>query len=389
MSPLHKIILFIIGFTFRSALFFGLTLLAALLLIGNKTTLKDTLIEINAYQRFSQSIIDGGKEQASKDQNAIPLDRPEIALALQQSLDQTTLQSITESFIDSSYKWLNGDTPSIDFSADVSKNKDLLARQVSGYAVERIATLPPCDGIPNQTNIFNVECNPVGLDLGAQRAEVYKTLMNDESIFPNEPLTASSLPVDSRGRSFQAAYSSAPNYYKMFKIAPWALLGIALICAGAIVVMSRKKRRGLRTIATGLISTGIILAITPVLYIYMLPALGISLPGSSGSRTSESFAAISSDFTSSLYSQFNMLLINIAIQTVVIGLIMLFALRFFGDSKKAYHGLQKKAGVAVSVPSSARPSVKVSRSDVPVQTSEKRRVPRHSDSKLSKKYRKM
>lgn len=389
MSSKNKFGLFVSGFVLRTTLFFGFTLLAAVLLIGNRETPKNALVSADAYNRFGQAIIDSSKEQSKNDPNAIPLDDPQIAAIFKASLSPSSLLPLTEGFIDSGYDWLEGKTDTLTFSADLSQNKEMLARGVSNYAIDRLLTLPVCTKVPTETNIFKIPCNPADVDLAQQRDEIYKVLMEDTSVFPDTVLTAADLPKTEDGRTFTEAYAKAPTYYRIFKLAPWILLGIATFTAFLVVFSSRTKRKGLRAVATSLIGTGVILAIAPILYSFILPSIGFSLPGS-GSSGNESVSAISNDIMSGLYKDLNVLLINIAIQVIVFGVILFFVSKFLGTNQSPYKGAAKKSGIAVSIDNTRRPKgPKISPNEIPIQTSEGTRKGRRTPSKIEKKFREM
>ncbi len=78
MSLTHKLAIYTSNFVFRSALFFGLTFLAAYIVFGSPNTIKQALIQANAYERYSQAIVDSGKEQTKNDPNSIPFEDPAI-----------------------------------------------------------------------------------------------------------------------------------------------------------------------------------------------------------------------------------------------------------------------------------------------------------------------
>lgn len=387
MSFTRKLTLFIAAFMLRSSLFLGFTLLAVVLVLTNRETIKNTLISTDVYDRFSQSAIEESKKKLGSDPNALPLDNSEIVAVIKASLDKTSLRAAAETIIDASYDWLEGKKPRLEFSVDVSKNREILALGISNTAIERLANLPPCVGVPSETNIFKITCNPVGVDLAEERLEIYNTILDEGFIFPDKQITEDALLKSADGKGISETYPNAPTYYTLLKVLPWILLGTALFSAAVLIRLSRTRRKGLKVIATSLLGTGIVLAITPILYRYILPAIGVSLPGSS--RTSEeSFAAITNNITSQLYSTFNGVLINIAIQVIAAGVMLLLITKLLKNSKSPYSNLEKKAGLAISI-EETKASGGISEHSVPIQTSEKPMQKQRIPSKLEKKYRKM
>lgn len=389
MSFLRKLGLFFSGFVFRSALFIGLTLLAAVSVFGNSGTFKEALLQADAYNRYSQSIIDAGKNQGQNDPNTIPLDDPKIAEIIKESLNSKSLQIISENAIDAAYRWLEGDTNTIEFSADLSQNKEILASGVSNYAIERLGSLPVCSEVPEQTNIFRISCYPFNTNISSLRSQIHDALIQDTSIFKSSTITEEDFPKSSDGRLLTDVYSEAPNYYKWFKLAPWIFLAIALIGFIAVMHLSRTKRKGLHGMAASIIVTGVILAVAPIIYTYVLPSAGLSIPGA-GSSQNGSITAITNDMTKHIYGEFNTALINIAIQVIIAGFVLLLSARYLFVSKSPYQDLKKRTGLSVSIDEKPRPSgLKISSEDIPVQTSERPGKTKRKVSNLEKKFRRL
>lgn len=389
MSFMHKLTLFFAGFAFRTTLFLGLSLLAAVLVLGNPETIKQSLVQANAYERYAQAIIDSGKSQLKSDPNAIPLDNPRIEAIIKKSLEEKFLQNISERGIDAVYNWLEGETPTIEFKVDVSKNRQLLADGVANYAVERLGSLPPCDTVPAETNVFRITCLPLNTNTAQIKQQVRQAILKDTSIFSTSTLTADNLPSAENGEKFLEAYRSGPKYFRLFVLAPWLLLGVAVVSALLMVFLNRTRRRGLHSVATSLIGTGIILAVAPLVYTYVLPRLGFSLPGSSTDVASETTAVIISDATKHLYSSFNTMLINIAIQIAVVGAVLFIVSRLIGRRSSPYASVKAKAGVAVVGEKPRAGGPKVASTNVPLQTSERPPKSKRKASALEKKFRRL
>lgn len=389
MSHIRKLSLFIAGFVLRTSLFFGFTLLAAVMVFGNSENIKQALIDSDAYERFGKAVVDSGK-QTKTAENTIPLEDVKVAEAVQASLNPASLQQIAETVIDSGYDWLEGDKQQFEFSVSLQQNKEILAKGISDYAIERLVMLDQCRQIPAETNIFKVPCYPGNLNLPQTRAEIYDAVKKDTSIFPGSELTEANLPKAGDGKSFNEAYAEMPGYYQWFKRSPWIILALSAISAAVLIKLYRFKKYGVRTVATSLLGTGVVLAITPLLYQYVLPATGFSLPGfGSGSSADQSFAAISNDVMANLYSQFNTALINVAIQVVTAGIVLYFISRFIKTPASRYAGIEEKAGLAVSIDNKPRNSGSpLTGEDIPIQSSEGSKAKRGRTSRLEKNYKK-
>lgn len=378
---------FLLNFVFRSSLFFGLTLLSAVLVLTNANTLKDILNEINAHERFTQSVIDLASKNQQTDPNALPVDYPEVKLALNQALDKSSLVKATDTLIDSAYSWLEGDASEFNFSIDFTQNKKNFSEQIANFAVNRVASLETCIVPPVETSVFKISCRPPGTDLVQLRQQVLSDINSNKDVFAEEVFTQNDLPKTQNGKDFAEAYSNAPKYYSWFKLAPFALLTISLLCAITVILTSRTRRIGLKKVGTTLLGTAVIMAITPLIYVYVLPALGFRVPSFGGG--SESVSAIVNDATTSLYSTFNIMLLNVAVQTAVVGVVILMVTRFIKQNSSAYSNLECKSGLSLSESKKRSVNERSLSSKVPLQTSEVTNKKPKKNQDLSKKYKKL
>lgn len=377
------------GFILRSLLFFGFTLLAASLVLGSKTGIKETLASVNAYDRFSQALIDSGAESSKNDPASIPFNDPEVVKVIRESFGPAQFEQISETMIDSGYSWLSGDTPELQFSINLAANKEQLARGLSNYAIDRLQRQPACTTIPTESNIYRLNCRPSYLDLAQQRQQLYTTIVNDESFLKDTAFTQADLPNTSSGQSFSESYAKFPTYYSYFKYSPYLLLSISAVLGLLIVFLSKTKRLGVKYLSTSLLSTGVFLSITPIIYAYVLPAVGFKLP-SFGNGDNQAISQIVNDAVSALYTNFNVMLINVAIQVAAAGLILYFATKFFKPSAAMYDQLEKRAGLAVSTEKSGSAKIPgFSSKSVPLQSSEGAKRGGRRASTVDKKFRKM
>ncbi len=247
--------------------------------------------------------------------------------------------------------------------------------------------MAPCTEIPSTTNVFRVECYPPDVDINSLRSDIYASIINDDSIFKADTLKPEDLPNDENGTPLLTVYERAPDYYRWLFWAPWILLSLSLFGAIGMVYSSRSKRRGLQSVAKTLIGTGVILAIAPIIYVFILPSINFGLPGTNSSN--ESISSISNDVMKFMYSSFNTMLINIAIQILVIGLIVLVFSKYFMKRRSPYEGVNKRVGIVSSIDKQNKNSSKIYSTDIPVQTSEAKTKQKHKMSKIEKKFRKL
>lgn len=381
MSTLRRLSLTLSGVVLRLCLFFGCTLLCLVLVFGNPNSIKDALSSTNAYSRFTDAVIESGRQQSTKNSEDIPFDDPEVQNIIKNSFDQQTLQKDTEAIVDGIFMWLNGETAEPKFSIDLTDNKTKLANGLADYAVNRLASLPACQSLPAQTNIYRITCQPVYLDIKEQRQAVYSTIMSDTHFLKDTTVTFDTLVKHDSNFDYQAP----PRYFGWFKTLPWILLIISLLLSLYIVFASRTRRQGFKKLSSIAISVGIALAIAPIISYFAIPSVyrGIQNSLSGGPQ---SLGAVTNDISGNLYTQVNELLINSAIQVVALGILIRIVLHFT-RTKTPYGGVKKKAGLSSSVAKPARQNG-LSEEATPVQTSE-RKAKTRKPSSIRSKYRKI
>lgn len=385
MSTLRRFSLILASVALRLSLFFGFSILALVLLVGNGDKIKAALDSTDAYDRVTDVVIESGRQQAAQTPTAVPFDDPEIQKIIKNSFASDALRSNTEGVVDSAYAWLEGEKPALAFQIDLTKNKELLAAGLSDYAINRLAALPACTSFPEQTNVFKLECQPVYLDVKQQRAVLYGAIINDKTFLKTPIITQADLPKDESGRTAVENLENAPGYFSLFKRAPIILLAIATGLMVYIVMLSRTKRQGLRKISSVIIGTGVALAIAPIVASFITPSFNKSIQNALNGGQ-QSAGAIMTDVSNQLYADLNSLLINIALQVVLVGVFMWVGLRLTRPTAP-YRNVKKKSGLASSV-GSAPHGKGVDINSVPIQTSE-RKIKSRKPSKIKSKYRKI
>ena len=384
MSKRAKYVLLgLFNFVFRTTLFICLTLLALNLLLDNSQNLKKIINENNAYQRFNQVLVDSLKN-SPQEANSIPFDDPRITQIIKNNFDPQTMQTVSEGFLDSFYDWLNGKTPGVTYQADLTKNKQKLALQIAEYGVEKVSNLEYCPRPPTETNIFKLECRPYGLGLADVKNQLYDSIANNKDFLSNGKLSIDSLPKVDGKKTIVEAYPNAPTYFSYFKILPYVLLSLSALFGIFVVYIYRSKLNGLSSVGFSLASTGLFLAVTPIIYIYVLPRIGFKMPEFNGGG--DNFSEIINDVINLFYADLNVTMINIAIQVLAAGVIIIFIARFFKRNQSIYNDLEKKTGLSSSEKKKSK--VKVSTGNVPVQSSEAKKTKTKKSTK-SKKYRKI
>lgn len=384
MNALKKFLLIVFSFIFRSSLFFGLTILATVLVFTDSDNIKKAIDDTGSYDKFASSVIESAKKSYSTDNSdSLPINEPDIQEGLKKALNSDSLKQSSSVVIGGIYDWLENKTEDIDFKLDFTNNKKIFAESSADYAVKRLTSLPACDTSPRNLSLFGIECYPGGIELASFRQQVVNLIMEDKTALKNNIITADDLPKI-EGQKITTKYNKFPDYYSIFKIAPYVLIGLSLICALFIIFWSRTKRIGIKSVGSSLLGTAIILAITPLLYVYILPLLGFKMPSIGSGQ--EAGANLVNDITTNLYSQLNIMLINIAVQVAFVAVIFLIIAKFMKSNSSAYINLNKKSGL---ISSENKSSGKTQKNNYPIQTSEGSKNVRKKVTKFEKKYRKM
>jgi hypothetical protein len=370
MKTLKKIGFWIVSYTVRLALFGTILTAVAVAIIGKNSYVKDVLNETKSYDRFVPAVIEANKA-APQGSNSLNYDDQNIVKIFTESFPADDLKSKTEHVIDEVYAWLNGEQPQLKFSADFSPNKQLLADKLSAYAFTRLAKLPPCKSLPETINPLTIECKPVGFDLKEVQESYRQQLLASDSFLSKTILTEEDLPKNTAGKTLPDQYAFAPTAFRWLLRAPYILGVLTLVFSVAYVWLSPKKRKGVAGLGSILMSSGISLAIFPILFDIVIPRFTDSFQVQSGTQGTQ---AIFSDIISSITAHFVSLFITIGIQLFVAGLCVYLIERVTRNEAAKYKTVEKKSGVVSSnqkpepTPKSLRG--KLAHDNIPVQTSD-------------------
>ena len=166
--------------------------------------------------------------------------------------------------MDSVFVWLNGKTPSPDFSIDLSSLKTTFAAEAAKAAGAKVAALPLCPaGLPggaDSFDAFNATCLPRGLTPAIVAAQVQNDITSGQGFIKDPSFTADSLKASGSNQSvFADQLKNAPMTYQKVKKAPMVLAILALLTALGIVFLSPSLTRGLRRAGTVFLVVGFVL----------------------------------------------------------------------------------------------------------------------------------
>lgn len=211
------------------------------------------------------SVVPALLDEAGKVQRAgeeVSLQNSAARQAAEQTFDPQFIKQQTESFIDSMYAWLEGETPLPDFQLDLSAKKADFAANLAKAAQDKLAALPICPaGTPPSFDVdpFTATCRPVGLDPAAEAAAIEQNILSGSGFLDHPVITANTIKQEGEGRSvFADQLKGLPEIYQKVELAPYVLGVLALLLAMAIVLLSSTKAKGLRRAGIIFLMVGVI-----------------------------------------------------------------------------------------------------------------------------------
>ncbi len=288
---------------------------AGWMVFGTSDKIKQAAEENSLYDSAVEIVLENAKEEALSGNEQLPLDNPEIQAAAENAFPPELLSQNSGSIIDGFYTWLAGETPTPQFSVDLTDAKQRFADGVGDYAVKRYEALPPCTFAQLQTlspdvDPFSVDCRPPGLLGSTIRERVVTEILNSEEFLKDAVFTAEDLPKDEQGRTIAQNFEAAPDVFSALRLLPWILGISSLLLATAVLFLSEDKRKGLRRIATTLLGTGAFLAVGSLLITYLFNQMN---------QPEDAFQSSAAGVAKSLAGEYNAALMQFYIVYIAVG----------------------------------------------------------------------
>lgn len=255
-------------------------------------------------------------------------DNPIISNAVDSSLPADRIQQFVEAGITETYKWLDGETETPQFSIDVNQVKTDFANKVASGLTERAATLPACSQRlkPTSTDVFTINCIPPGTDVAEEIESIRQQILDaDTDQVGGEALvSAQSLKVEKNGQQvpYYQALGNIKTYYQGLKLLTVVSITLFVIAAGIIIALTKPRYRALRTLSVPLIINGTIYTLAGFLLPNQVNAL-FKIDESPTSATD--FGAPLKNLVSSITSYSSNILLKIGIGFFVLGIASLVA----------------------------------------------------------------
>lgn len=369
------------GSLLRLTLVFGITATVFVVIFGQPATIKRSLITNNAYSRYVPSLIEENKKLPQNADN-IALKDPAITQILQDSFPAGDLKTKTEQFTDSIYAWLRGDTKKLVFTIDFTANKRMFADRMANYAFVRFTSLPVCKQNPLEIDPLTATCRPKNIDLEGSRRSYADQIFTSDAILKKTVFTQDDLPKNKAGQTVPEQLSYAPTAYTWLQRAPYIMTFTVIFLAFDLLVLSTRKRKAIRSVASILMGSGISILVFRLLYDYVLPYFSKSL---SFSFETAGTQQIFNEITTEISHLVDLYFIYIGLSLAATGFLLWAAERLTRPQNK-YHNIENKAGLQVGSKKIPSPNkTKLTAETVPVQSSDGAR----KKVKVSPKYRKL
>ncbi len=227
---------------------------------GTPTAVKHALKDSGFYNNVVTLALDKAQKEQAAGEQKIPVDRKEVEQAIQKSISPEYLQTQTEKTLDSVYAWLHGKTKTLSFSINVGDTKTRLADGLASYTIEHLSALPACpagSGSGEDVDPFAATCVPNGVDINTVATKAKSQLLNS-GFLQDGDINASNIKTGD-GKTLQGQVRQVP---KIYQIVVWAIYGaglLALLCALAVIFLSRNRRSGIKKVAIIALPIGVLL----------------------------------------------------------------------------------------------------------------------------------
>lgn len=239
---------------------FGI-LFSAYQILGSPTPVKQALDESGIYEAAIGSALKrSSAEVGASATSSLPLQDPGVQQAIEKAIPPDYLQSKSEGALDSVYRWLQGDTSSLQFSINVEDAKGKLADELAAYTQQRTTTLPVCENdqdLTAVTNPLNATCVPAQFDPAAAGQTVKNEILSNQDFLPNSELAANDITND-QGQPLDQQLKVVPAVYEQVVLGTIITGALGVLCIAAILLLSGDLRSGLKRLGWSALPVGII-----------------------------------------------------------------------------------------------------------------------------------
>ncbi|HET7320592.1 MAG TPA: hypothetical protein VFI84_03345 [Candidatus Saccharimonadales bacterium] len=241
---------------------------------SNPAKLETWLSQSKLYDHFVATAIEQTQKSAQKGQNnvanGLDVNDPAVQDAAKAAITPEVLQKSVNTFLDANYAWLEGKTAKPEFSIDLTGVKSALAANIGAYAQKRATGLPKCTNIvqiAQQTDYLTATCLPPGVTPSAVAQAVQQQTADSQDFLANPVITAETFNQTTQtqqgSQTSQKPYyqqlSSLPAAYRISTKIPVLVTVLAILSIVGVTLLAATRRKGLRRVASLLVSTGAII----------------------------------------------------------------------------------------------------------------------------------
>jgi hypothetical protein len=245
--------------------------LATLSVLGSPEPIKTSLDESGIYNEVIEGLLESAQKEQDKNTPGedLSLTTPEIQRAARDAFTPELLKESANNFLDGMQAWLAGDTAEPQFTINLANAKKTFIQRVADNAEARLLSLRPCTAEESaqltgkDIDPFTVKCRPPIL-ISQEKKKLINELENETEFLEDPVITADNLTKDDANK-FQEDLKNLPKSYQLLKNMPVISVVVAVLMAGALVLLHDDKWRGVRKVSMTLLITGLVLLLGTLL----------------------------------------------------------------------------------------------------------------------------
>lgn len=244
---------------FLGSFFFGLTLVATLILFqikftfGSEVWVKKWLSNSGVYQKIVPSLLSTIEVEGK---NGIPFDDPGVVSAFNKVFTPQFLSTTTEQVVDQTYAWLAGDKPDPKIVIDLSAKRDELADNIGIVSKARLDKLPACapSYVPAQEiDVFTADCVPTYISTASLAQSVEDQLKSSKDFLGDAKISVS---AEDLVKNAPGVAKNVPKVYSILGWLPWLLLGWIFFSVVAVIAWSENRRERIKRLVIQMFIVG-------------------------------------------------------------------------------------------------------------------------------------
>lgn len=269
MSGGRKFLIYLLSLVLFVSLLGTALSVSARYTIYNSKKIELWLAQSNLYDHFISNAEEQGKKSVggSDTANVTSISDAAVQEAAKSAFSKQLVQQNINTFIDSNYAWLEGNTSTPVFKIDLADAKSSFAQQVGDYVTKNMKTLPACkDAASTQvasSDPLNATCRPATLSPEVAGAQVAYQIENSDELLANPVLTAQNINPEAGTQKdpYYVKLEQLPKAYQFGKKLPYIFGLLVLLSATVIVLLYDPRRKGWRLVGIVLAIDGLLLVL--------------------------------------------------------------------------------------------------------------------------------